>query len=218
MKFKGAIFDLDGTLLDTMDVWERVDEEYFESLSLPVPEGYALAIRDMTMLQAAEYTRAVTGAKEDAESICALWRKMVARHYAEEVRAKEGGLELLDALARSGVKAGIATTLTEETYRPALKRLGIESKFCAKASVRDVGRGKGFPDVYLHAAALMGLKPQECVVFEDILKGINSARSAGFCTVGVYDRSSAADEAAIRRASMLYVKDLSDPEIIKLFV
>ena len=218
MKFKGAIFDLDGTLLDTMDVWERVDEEYFESLSLPVPEGYALAIRDMTMLQAAEYTKSVTGAKEDAESICALWRKMVARHYAEEVRAKEGGLELLDALARSGVKAGIATTLTEETYLPALKRLGIESKFCAKASVRDVGRGKGFPDVYLHAAALMGLKPQECVVFEDILKGINSARSAGFCTVGVYDRSSAADEAAIRRASMLYVKDLSDPDIIKLFV
>ena len=99
------------------------------------------------------------------------------------------------------------------TQNQLAERIGVTDKAVSRWET-----GKGFPDVYLHAAALMGLKPQECVVFEDILKGINSARSAGFCTVGVYDRSSAADEAAIRRASMLYVGALSDPEIIKLFV
>lgn len=217
MRLKGAIFDLDGTLLDSMDVWERVDEEYFAGLGMPVPPGYALAIRDMTMLQAAEYTKALTGAEEDAESICDIWRSMVAEHYAFEVQPKAGAAEFLRYLHVGGVKLGIATTLTEDIYAPALKRLGIEELFAAKVSVRDVGRGKGFPDVYLHAAALLGLNPAQCAVFEDILKGTLAARSAGFCTVGIYDRSSSADEAAIRRASIIYARDFTGEELKRLF-
>ena len=90
MKFKGAIFDLDGTLLDSMHVWDKVDEEYFALLGKPVPVGYVLAIRDLTMLQAAEYTKRITGVADSAEEICAKWREMVADHYAEQVQPKRG--------------------------------------------------------------------------------------------------------------------------------
>ena len=217
MKLKGAIFDLDGTLLDSMQVWERVDEEYFASLGMAVPQGYALAIRDLTMLQAAEYTKGITGAGESAEEICAIWRAMVADHYEKDVEAKRGALEFLRFLKDRGAKAGIATTLTEETYLPALKKLGIEELFSVKVSVRDVGRGKGFPDVYLRAARLMGLEASECAVFEDILLGVTSAKSAGFYTIAVQDASSAADEGALRRTAGLYIQDFTEPTLRRLF-
>ena len=217
MKFKGAIFDLDGTLLDSMHVWDKVDEEYFALLGKPVPAGYVLAIRDLTMLQAAEYTKRITGVADSAEEICAKWREMVADHYAEQVQPKRGAVEFLRFLHGRGVKLGIATTLTEETYLPALERLGIEDMFSAKVSVRDVGRGKGFPDVYLRAAHTMGLEADECAVFEDILKGITSAKSAGFTVVGVYDESSAADEGAARRTAALYVYDFTSEELKDMF-
>ena len=217
MKLKGAIFDLDGTLLDSMQVWERVDEEYFASLGMPVPHGYALAIRDLTMLQAAEYTKTVAGIHTSAEDVCAQWREMVREKYAFEVGTKRGAVEFLRFLHGRGVKLGIATTLTEETYLPALERLGIKDMFSAKVSVRDVGRGKGFPDVYLRAAHTMGLEADECAVFEDILKGITSAKSAGFTVVGVYDESSAADEGAARRTAALYVRDFTSEELKDMF-
>ena len=217
MKFKGAIFDLDGTLLDSMHVWDKVDEEYFALLGKPVPVGYVLAIRDLTMLQAAEYTKRITGVADSAEEICAKWREMVADHYAEQVQPKRGAAEFLRFLSKSGVKFGIATTLTEDIYMPALERLGIAEDFSAKVSVRDVGKGKGFPDVYLRAAHLMGMDASECVVFEDILKGITSAKSAGFTVVGVYDESSAADEGAARRTAALYVYDFTSEELKDMF-
>lgn len=214
---KGAIFDLDGTLLDSMHLWEQVDEEYFAALGRAVPEGYARTIRDMTMLQAAEYTKVITGVSESAEEICSQWRRMVALRYEMDVPLKVGALEFLRFLRGRGVKLGVATTLTEDMYMPALSRLKIADFFSVRVSVRDVGKGKGFPDVYLRAASAMGLSASECVVFEDILMGLVSARGAGFFTVAVADDSSSADKAAIERACSFYIQDFTQPELKELF-
>ena len=217
MKLKGAIFDLDGTLLDSMQVWERVDEEYFASLGMPVPQGYALAIRDLTLFPAAEYTKTAAGIHTSPADTARHSGVLGAARSASATEPTHARVCLPRSVHGRGVKLGIATTLTEETYLPALERLGIDDMFSAKVSVRDVGRGKGFPDVYLRAAHTMGLEADDCAVFEDILKGITSAKSAGFTVVGVYDESSAADEGAARRTAALYVRDFTSEELKDMF-
>ena len=205
---RAAIFDLDGTLLDSMGVWDEVDAEFLGRRGVDVPDDYADAVAAMRFDQVVEYTIARFGLDDTPEGMMAELDGMARVAYATTVRPKPGAVEYLRALRAHGVRLAVATSLPPSLRDPAMEHAGIRSLFDAVASVDDVGDvGKEEPDVYLLAARLLGVEPSDCVVFEDLLTAVRSARRAGMGVWGVYDDSSAGDWATIRREADGTVRD-----------
>ncbi len=214
MNFKGAIFDLDGTLLDSMRVWKEIDCEFMGKRGLPLEDDYVRAISPLGFPKAAEYTKKRYGLKETAGEIMAEWHAMCVEKYRYEVGLKPFVREYLQKLSDLKVKMSIATASHEELYMPALKRCGIDAYFSSVTTVGEVENGKGFPDIYLKAAEKMGLQPFECAVFEDIFPGISGASSGGFYTVAVYEEASAFDWENIKKICGKYI--LSFKELLSV--
>lgn len=186
--FEAAIFDLDGTLLDSMYVWQRVDEVYFESRGMEVPEDYGRALAGLSYRESAQYTKARFGFEEPWEEIVAQWTRLAREEYAHRVPLKDGAREYLTALHRAGVRLAVATALPEYLYRPCLEHLGILEMFDSLCSTEDTGgRGKAGGEVFLLAARQLGVAPERCVVFEDVLEGIRGARRSGMRAYCVLD-------------------------------
>jgi len=203
---KGAIFDLDGTLLDSMDVWTGVDRIFFERRGMEVPPDFAAIITPLGFAGAAAYTIQQFQFAEEAEDIIAEWFALAGTIYAEEVELKQYAYEYLQMLSGRGVKLAVATASDAELFEPCLRRHGIYDWFDTIVTVREVSRGKGFPDIYEKAAQNMGFLPQECAVFEDIFAGVKGAKDGGFLTVGVEDAHSCIDKEIIRQISNIYIQ------------
>ena len=181
--FKAALFDLDGTLLDSMYVWHRVDELFFEKRKMECPEDYGRALAGKSYRESAEYTVERFGLSESWEDVVNEWTRMSENEYANHVQLKPGALKYLRMLKRAGIKLAVATALPPSLYMLALEHHGITDMFDALCSTNDVGgRGKISGEVYLLAAERLGVKPQECAVFEDVWEGIAGAKKVGMRT------------------------------------
>ncbi len=203
--FDGAIFDLDGTLLDSMYVWKQIDVDFLAAQNLAVPDDYLQAVNGMSMEQAAAYTRRRFQLALSETELVQTWKRMAKREYHTRVPLKKGVADYVRALRAKGVRCAIATASETDLYEPALARAGILDCFDAHALLREVERGKRFPDVYLLAARRLGLPPERCVVFEDIYDGVCGARDGGFFTCAVADEASAPMQVQIRRAAHAYI-------------
>ncbi|MDR3313938.1 MAG: HAD family phosphatase [Oscillospiraceae bacterium] len=190
---RAAIFDLDGTLLDSMWVWHKVDAEFFARRSLAFPADYAAGIVSMTFRETAEYTVARFGLPEAPEAVMAEWNELSFRHYQNDVRLKPGARESLQMLRERGVKLGVATSLTSSFIDAVLQSNGILDWFDALTSCDEVARGKQYPDIYLLAARRLGVEPAACVAFEDIAKGLCGVRAAGMTACAVWEPASCQD-------------------------
>lgn len=186
-KKKAAIFDLDGTLLDSMDVWLEVDTVFLRRRGIALPEDYAAAISPMGFPAAAEYTKTRFALAEDVETIMAEWHALAVDAYASRVGLKHGVLDYLTSLRRRRIPFAAATASQAVFYLPALRRLGIADWFSSITEISEVSRGKGNPDIYLRAAEKLGYAVEDCAVFEDIVPGVRGAAAGGFYTVAVYD-------------------------------
>lgn len=202
---KGAIFDLDGTLLDSMDVWTGVDADFFAKRHMTVPEDYIEIIAPLGFAAAAAYTVQRFGLKEKEEDIIQEWYGMAQRAYAESVVLKPFAKEYLDVLKKRGVRCAAATASDAALFEPCLKRNGIFDYFDTIVTVRDVNRGKGFPDIYELAAKQLGLHAQDCAVYEDILKGVEGAKAGGFFAVAVEELHSKHEKEQIIKSADLYI-------------
>lgn len=209
-EIRGAIFDLDGTLLDSLGAWADVDVRFFAKRGLAVPDDYFDSIKTIDLKDAAVLTKAKYGLPDSCEEIVKEWLSMIADEYAHNIGMKEGAADFLRALHREGVKLGIATSCAPELFLPCLARHGVKDLFSAYAVTREA-KGKEFPDVYLLAAARLGLPPSECAVFEDILQGIESAKRGGFYTVGVCEPASP-EFAAMRQTADEVIAHFRDPK------
>ena len=181
---RAAVFDLDGTLLDSLGAWADVDVRFFAKRGLPVPEDYFERIKTMDLKDAAVYTKSRYRIPQSTEEIVAEWLSMISEEYALRIGMKEGAAQYLERLFGEGKKLGIATSSSPELFLPCLKRHGVEHYFSSYTTTREA-RGKQFPDVYLLAAERLGVPPKECAVFEDIPEGVQSAKRGGFYTVAV---------------------------------
>ena len=203
--YQGAIFDLDGTILDSMGVWRQIDVEFLGRRGISVPPDYLEAITPLGFDRAAEYTIRRFSLPESREEIVREWYLMAEKAYRYQVELKEGAGEWLNRLKSLNIPLAVATSSDEALFVPALKRTGIYDCFDAFVTVKEVARGKGFPDIYEKAAGRIGCVPEQCVVFEDILQGIRGAKMGGFCAVAVYDEDSAHEEQAMRDAADYYI-------------
>ncbi|MDD7738941.1 MAG: HAD family phosphatase [Fusicatenibacter sp.] len=209
-QYKGAIFDLDGTLLDSMGVWRQIDIDFLGKRNLEVPSDYLEAVTPLGFQKAAEYTIQRFGFQNTPEELIDEWHQMAIDAYTNHVEIKEGVREYLSVLKKNGVKIAAATSSDRELFLPALKRNQIDTFFDVFVTVREVKRGKGFPDIYVKAADLLGCDPKECIVFEDILQGILGAKEGGFTAVGVYDENSVQTIRAMQEASDYYIHSFAD--------
>ena len=130
--------------------------------------------------------------------------------YGNEVRMKPYAREYLQKLQDAGILLGVATALPKRLYQPVLENNGVFSCFQAITSVDEVARGKGFPDIYLKTAEKLCVSPKDCVVFEDILPGLQGALAAGMQAIGVYDACSAGSEERMRQISNAYIHDFKE--------
>lgn len=196
--FKAAVFDLDGTLLDSMGLWAQIDAEFLAKRGIEATEDYIQAVTPLGFGEAAEYTIARYGLEESSADMIAEWNQMSRDAYRYRVEMKPDARKYLFSLKESGVKLGVATALAPDLFKPALENNGVLQLFDAFASLGEVKRGKGFPDIYLLASHRLGVAPAQCMVFEDISAGIAGAKAGGFRTCGVYDPYSAYEWAEIK--------------------
>lgn len=185
MHYKAYIFDLDGTVLDSMGVWKNIDIRFLGKRGLTFTPEYAKAISSMKLDIAAEYTIKLYGLMENPRDIIDEWLEMAKEEFAFRVGLKSYARELLETLSKNGIQTAVATTSTKELYVPALKRNGIYEYFDAFADSDTVSKGKDSPEIFLRAAELLNRKPSECIVFEDTAAGLRSAKSAGFTAAAV---------------------------------
>lgn len=181
---KGAIFDLDGTLLDSMGVWDQVDVDFLAKRGFEVPDDYMQKVAAMQFRQIAEYTIARFNLSDTPGELMEEWDHMARVMYSTVVEAKPHAREYLAMLKASGAKLSVATSLPPILREPAMRHVGIFDYFDEVVSVDDAGDiGKDRPDVYLLAASRLGIEPTDCTVFEDLLVGMRSAKSVA-CECG----------------------------------
>jgi len=184
------IFDLDGTLFESMDVWTKVDKAFFQKRGLTLPKDYAEATLAMHMDEAAAYIIKRFGLNESVEDIKQEWLSIAQHAYENEVVLKPYAKEYLTKLSGGGYKLAVATSLPEELMTPALRKHGIYHIFHAICNAREVGCGKAKPDIFMLAAKKLGVLPGDCLLFDDILAAVKSAKGIGMNVCAVYDKSS----------------------------
>lgn len=210
MGIRAALFDLDGTLLDSMWVWRSVDERSLGARGVALPEDYTRVVSAMRMRDAAEYTVRRFGLEVEPDALLDEWKALARDEYAHNVRLKPGALELLSAYRARGVRLGIVSSLTPDLYEPALERCGILRTFEVILSASAEPRGKAHPDIYLRAAGLMGVEAGECVMYDDVPEAIAGARAAGMSAVCVYDAHCPDARRAIADAGARFIMDFGE--------
>ena len=196
---RAALFDLDGTLIDSLHVWGKVDELFFSRRGMEIPEDYARAIAGMSFMSSAVYTKERFGFAESPGQIADEWLEAARVEYALNVELKPGTREFLDMLRARGVRMCIVTASRRELYEPCLRRNGILDMFEFVLTTDEAGGGsKAEGHIYRIAAERMGVQAGDCAVFEDVEEGIMGAKKLGMRAYCVVDALSTRNIEVIR--------------------
>jgi len=185
---KGAIFDLDGTLLDSMSIWDTIGEDYLRSLGIEPRENLAETFKTFTLEESAEYYRTHYGVTLSVEEIINGVNGMIEDFYRNTVSLKKGVSEFLERLSKDGVKMCVATVTDKYLVEAVLTRLKVRQYFGEIITTAEVGCGKNKPTIYRTALAYLGTEKHETLVFEDVLHALMTAKNDGFPVAAVYDK------------------------------
>lgn len=207
---KGAIFDLDGTLIDSMFIWETIAEDYLRCLGKEPHEDLKSTFMTLTLEEAAQYYRDHYGVTLSVQKIVDGINTMIEEIYRTKVTLKPGIEKYLYWLKKNNVKMCIATATDRYLAEETLERLGIRSYFSKIFTCTEVGRGKDEPIIYQKAIAFLGTMKKETCVFEDSLFALKTAKADGYIAIGVYDKHEKKQE-ELQHLSDYYIRDYSDP-------
>ena len=207
---KGAIFDLDGTLVDSMFIWDTIGEEYLRSLGKEPHEDLKETFMTLTLEEAAEYYREHYGVTLSVKEIVDGVNAMVEQTYRTKVTLKPGISEYLAWLKENGVRMCVATVTDRYLVEETLERLGVRHYFSEIFTCAEVGFGKDKPIIYRKALEHLGTEKSDTYVFEDMLFALNTAKTDGFPTVGIYDRHEVHQD-ELKGLADYYVLDFTDP-------
>ncbi|MDE5771570.1 MAG: HAD family phosphatase [Ruminococcus sp.] len=212
---KGVIFDLDGTIIDSMNIWCNIDHAFLKENGIENPPAdVSDKVKKLTIDDAAKYFINNFGLKCTVKYIVDRIEELVRIEYEENIPLKPYVNEVLDILDRKNIPYGIATATYRSLAESVLKRLGIYRRFRFLLTESEYPRGKNFPDIYIGGAEHLGFSPNEVLVVEDSLHCIETAVKAGFVTVGVYDEVSAEERDIMERISDYYFESLDKIESI----
>lgn len=189
MKISAVIFDLDGTLIDSMYIWDTLAEDYLKSIGVKPKPGLCDAVNTLMMEDAAEYLKTEYALPFTLEQIFEKINIMVEDFYFNTTSLKDGVLEFLQLLAGKNIKMCVATASERYVTEAALKRCGIMHYFEEILTCSEVGCDKTKPHIYNKALEILGTKAEETLVFEDAVHAAKTAKSAGFKVCGFYDKS-----------------------------
>ncbi len=202
---QSVIFDLDGTLVDSMWLWHDIDVEFLEKRGLTLPETYQHDIEGMSFTETAIYTKDLFRLKETVDELKAIWNGMALQKYSYEVDFKPGAKDFLCYCKQQGITLGIATSNSKELVEAVTRGLNFQDDIQEIVTACEVAHGKPAPDVYLEAARRLSTEPERCLVFEDVPMGIKAARNAGMKVCAVEDAFSAHQKEEKRRIADYYI-------------
>ena len=207
---KAVLFDLDGTLVDSMWMWKEIDVLYLGRLGKELPPGLQRDIEGMSFTETAVYFKETFDTPESIGEIKEIWLSMARDKYLWEVPLKAGVPEFLKVLKEKGIKTGICSSNSIELVEAVLQTHGIDGCFHKIRTCCDVPHGKPAPDIYLKVAEDLQVEPEECMVFEDIPMGILAGKNAGMSTCAVEDAFSRDQEEEKRRLADYYITSYYD--------
>lgn len=212
---KAVLFDLDGTLVDSMWMWKAIDIEYLARFGHACPEDLQKSIEGMSFSETAVYFKERFAIPDSLEEMKADWTRMSIDKYRNEVFLKPGALEFLKELKKRGIKTGIATSNGREMVDAVLEALQITGYFDLIMTACEVAAGKPAPDIYLREAELLSVKPEECLVCEDVPAGILAGKRAGMQVCAVEDDFSLSMTEEKKELADYYIRDYE--ELLSLF-
>ena len=218
MELTGAIFDLDGTLLDSMPYWASVGTRYLEEQHVVVPdiEQLALRIKTMTLPEAADYFRSDYGVQEPQDAICARINHMIEDDYRLRAPLKAGTKEMLEQMKQRGVKMCVASATDHALVEAALRRVGVLEYFSFILTCGDLQTSKNLPYIFDTCTERLGTDKRTTAVFEDSLHCVITASGAGYPVVGVYDDSAKTETEEIRRLSRCFLNNWEELDFDRL--
>ena len=184
---KYIIFDLDGTLIDSMPVWRGTGSGFLMNHNFPVPENLMEVVKTQTIWQTAEWFRTELGVPMEAEDIVNEIVESVVEAYRHTIPLKDGAMEYLEKMKQEGVEMCILTASEADYILPALDRLDIRKYFSHVLTCTELGEYKNDGKAYLKTMELMGGTLEETVVFEDAYYAVKGAKSVGFPVYAVLD-------------------------------
>lgn len=184
---KAVLFDLDGTLVDSMGMWKQIDIDFLGRYQVPMPENLQMAIEGKSFRETAQYFADTFDLPLTADEMMETWNEMAMDAYSNTVPMKEGAMEFLDFLKRKGIPMGIVTSNSPELLYACLDGKKLRPYFDVFVDGKQVKKGKPAPDGYLEGARLLGIAPENCLVFEDIPQGIIAGKRAGMTVYAMYD-------------------------------
>lgn len=213
---KSILFDLDGTLIDSMWMWKQIDIEFLGKYGIELPEGLQQEIEGMSFSETATYFKTRFNIPKTEEEMKDDWNEMAWDKYKHEVPLKPGVLPFLKWCKAKGITMGIGTSNSRALVDVVLEVLGVESYFSSIHTSCEVKKGKPSPDIYLLVAKDLNTPPENCLVFEDVVSGILAGKAAGMKTCAVFDKSCYDKEEKKKELADYYIesfKQLSLPEL-----
>lgn len=207
---KAAIFDMDGTLIDSMWMWKAIDIEYLGRHHIELPDDLQHAIEGMSFTETAMYFKERFKIQDDVETIKNDWNQMAWEKYENEVTVKEGVFDFLEYLKANGIKMGIATSNSVELAELVLEKRGLLPYFQEVHTSCEVPRGKPYPDIYQLVAKELNVLPENCIVFEDVVHGILAGKRAEMKVCAIYDEYSKDSEEQKRELADYYIHSFEE--------
>ena len=207
---QACIFDMDGTLIDSLSIWDDIDERFFAMHGMSVPSDYTKIIAPMSFMEMAQFTKDAYHLEESIEEIATTWKNWSKEAYLYHIKEKPGVYSLLQKLKEAKMPLALATTNDESLYLPCLKRLNLDIYFDHIANVNALKTTKREPKIYLHLANKMKVAPENTLIFEDILMAVETAKNANFKCVAVYDKKNEEDWPQIKQKADFYINSFDD--------
>lgn len=209
--FDAAVFDMDGTIMDSLGIWERIDYEFLEKKrGIKVPGDYVHNIAAMSFSEIANYTKTRFNLPDTPEELMQEWTDMAIYEYSHNVLMKPFVKEFIEYLKTNGKKIVLCTSSPEYFFKPALKNNGIYDLFDAFANTCEAGEGKNSVKVYVLAAQKAGVSPEKCLVFEDVITAAQTAKKAGMRVCGVYDERSRQYTTQLKETCDMYITGFNE--------